>query len=146
MINITKYLRYCPKGAKLYSPVIGNCELDYITDRIMVKSGEEKYIFNFYGQLFYDRHGLTEECLLFPSRENRDWATFITTSKPHKHFETFQKVLVNNGNFWRLKIYGFYNQNDFTDFKHTTIDDCCYNDEQIIPYEGNEDKLGMEFT
>lgn len=30
MVNIAEILKYCPKGMKLYSPICGDCVLDYV--------------------------------------------------------------------------------------------------------------------
>ena len=74
-INIAEILRNKPHGIKLYSPIFGNCTFCYIkdeTNNICVKSlyGEIRF-FNFEG--LYNTGG---ECLLFPSKEMRDWSRF----------------------------------------------------------------------
>ena len=65
-------------GFKLYSSIIGECTLkDYIDSHISVESelGFE-YVFDKYGRL-----SSKGECLLFPSKENRDWDKFINKDK-----------------------------------------------------------------
>ena len=80
MINIAEKLKDCPKGTKLYSPLCGDCELLYTinstTDMIYVASldGEKYPTFNIFGQYYTDMPN--SECLLFPSKNNRDWNTF----------------------------------------------------------------------
>ena len=61
-------------GFKLYSSVMGECTLkDYIDSHISVESELGfKYIFDKYGRL-----SSKGECLLFPSKEERDWNKFI---------------------------------------------------------------------
>lgn len=74
-LNIAKILRNKPVGIKLYSPIFGDCTLCYIKDEtndICVKTQyDEIRFFNFEG--LYNAGG---ECLLFPSKEMRDWSRF----------------------------------------------------------------------
>ena len=89
-------------------------------------------------------YGDDGECLLFPSKDNRDWSTFKVPKK-HKHFEPFQKVLravpTEFGyKVWNADIYSHYdefNRNHFLISGFAKKDD-----DDVIPYEGNEDKLG----
>lgn len=74
-INIAEILRNKPSDIKLYSPIFGDCTYCYIHDEtgdICVKRQHNVMIyFNFEG--LYDTAG---ECLLFPSKEMRDWEKF----------------------------------------------------------------------
>lgn len=75
MINIAKILKNKPKGTRLYSPIFGECAFSLVreeTDDICVKkhNGEIAY---FDSKGVYNALG---ECLLFPSREMRDWSKF----------------------------------------------------------------------
>lgn len=74
-LNIAEILRNKPVGIKLYSPIFGDCTLCYIKDEtndICVKTQyDEIRFFNFEG--LYNAGG---ECLLFPSKEMRDWSRF----------------------------------------------------------------------
>ena len=74
MTNIAEILKGCPRGTKLYSPVCGECELIDI-DSIFIKVINN----NRHNFLFYHSGRYLEsigECLLFPSKENRDWSKF----------------------------------------------------------------------
>ena len=74
-LNISEILKDKPKGTRLYSPIFGECAFSLVreeTDDICVKkhNGEKA---------FFDSKGLYNalgECLLFPSREMRDWSKF----------------------------------------------------------------------
>ena len=74
-INIAEILKDKPQGIRLYSPIFGECAFCFVreeTDDICVKkhNGEKA---------FFDSKGLYNtlgECLLFPSREMRDWGKF----------------------------------------------------------------------
>ena len=74
-INIAEILRNKPHSVKLYSPIFGECTFCYIhgdTNDICVKrSYNVMSYFNFEG--LYNTAG---ECLLFPSKEMRDWNKF----------------------------------------------------------------------
>lgn len=142
-INIAKILKNVPKGTKLWSPICGECKLLYITfiDSSINVSVEENDSpsFTFLSDGRYADYP-DAECLLFPSKEHRNWSTFKLPQK-HKHFEPFQKILVQSIGFnvrvWVADIYSHYR-----DETHYTITGIGCSDNEILPYEGNEYKLG----
>ena len=73
-MNIADLLKYCPKGIKLYSPIWGEVEFIEVASshNIVIKSpnGNETL---FYCSGRYHRNG---ECVLFPSKDQRDWSKF----------------------------------------------------------------------
>lgn len=74
MINIVEILKDCPKGTKLYSPICGNCKILKIYNGLgldVINDADEVFNFSYDG-----RYNLNGECLLFPSKDNRDWNTF----------------------------------------------------------------------
>lgn len=93
---IAEILRDKPHGIKLYSPIFGDCTFCYVKDEssdICVRRPyNEISYFNFNG--VYHTGG---ECLLFPSKEMRDWSKFawkkgdILVNKDNAHiiFEKF---------------------------------------------------------
>lgn len=80
-INIAEILEDCPKGAELYSPVCGKCNFSFIqfADSI-IKVSNKTGVYSFAKDGTYTR-AIDAECLLFPSKDNRDWSTF---RKPFK--------------------------------------------------------------
>lgn len=79
-INIAKILKDFPKGTKLYSPIYDKVELlgvnIYSVYSIMTATSIDRTgIFTSDGRL-YEKYP-TAECLLFPSREMRDWSKFF---------------------------------------------------------------------
>ena len=69
-MNIAEILKNAPKGTKLYSPAFGEVKFICIYgDKIMTED-----ITNIQ-RLFYSNGNFYRdgECMLFPSRENRDW-------------------------------------------------------------------------
>lgn len=78
-INIAEILKDYPKGTKLYSPLLGNVTLEEINTISIVPirvidSLNSCSCFTKTG-LYYDR--ADGECLLFPSKEMRDWSKFF---------------------------------------------------------------------
>lgn len=71
MINILELLKNKPQGTKLYSTAIGECVLlDTNCNIISVRDEKETdYSFDVFG-IFINTKG---ECVLFPSKDMRDW-------------------------------------------------------------------------
>lgn len=78
-MNIVEILKYCPEGTKLYSLVEGEVTLKNISDsdeypiKVVTYNGDTKY-YTKDGLFFTNRPG--GECVLFPSKEQRDWSKF----------------------------------------------------------------------
>lgn len=152
-LNIAEILKDAPKGTKLWSPICGECTL------VEVLNGENLHpiicmtkteggdtcheSFSADGKFFADyKNG---ECVLFPAKDNRDWSTFKAPWK-HKDFKPFQKVLIpgiiDNVHYQFANLYSHYNKKYRV---HVLIDsETINNDDYILPYEGNEDKLGEQ--
>ena len=141
-IDLTKILKNCPKGTKLYSTVFGEVEFKEfnVTDGteypiVVIKSDRVSEGFTADGRLYNDYNG---ECTLFPSREQRDWGKFNTIWYKNGKFDPktlnpFDKVLGRNGlDIWRCDFFSSYNGNRVC--PNVCIGDsylCCipYNDE-----------------
>lgn len=152
-LNLVEILKDTPKGTKLYSPICGECELDEINyDTSNIVKPRITVLYKVFGSvknkaLFFDNYGViynypNGECMLFPSKDNRDWSTF-KASKNHKHFEPFQKILVpylsnSKAYKWKLTIYSHYDKEQSL---HVTLNG-FFEDDKIILYKDNEDKLG----
>ena len=83
-LDLIKILTNAPEGTELYTPLLGPCEFVKIDDKyenypILVKTcvrGHTYYCrFSRAGEYLSDC-GECGECVLFPSRENKDWSTF----------------------------------------------------------------------
>lgn len=82
-LNLVEILENAPKGTKLYSPICGECELEEVRDdesRLPIEVVSDTGVFTFTknGHCYSDEAG---ECVLFPSKENRDWSTFKIEKK-----------------------------------------------------------------
>lgn len=76
-LNLVEILKDCPKGTKLYSTLFGevlyNDTYNNHHIRFSSNSGDLYYVFND-GRYYDNEDG---ECILFPSRDQRDWNKFI---------------------------------------------------------------------
>ena len=93
-LNLVEILKDCTEGTKLYSPVLGEVEFVRISDddisfpiRVRVKYG--MYTFSSQGRFCNIEQG---ECLLFPSKDQRDWSKFKNNNHKFKP-KTFDEVL-----------------------------------------------------
>lgn len=74
-MNIANLLKYCPKGTKLYSTAFGEVELidtSSLANTVLVQNNHDTP-FTFYSDGSYILDG---ECILFPSKDQRDWSKF----------------------------------------------------------------------
>lgn len=79
-LNLCEILKDCPKGTKLYTPLYGVCSLYSVTDKF-VNVDYVGTVNIICGETFFSNGAISElgdECLLFPSKDNRDWSTFKT--------------------------------------------------------------------
>lgn len=81
--DISEILKKCPSGTKMYSPICGECYLYWVVDEVMVngvKVDGEIVVYDNNGSKYrFYKDGTQHpmgECLLFPSKEDRDWCTF----------------------------------------------------------------------
>lgn len=143
-MNIAEKLKKCPKGTKLYSPIYGELELVEVKDEqnfsiYCITKKRELDAFTRDGRIYSDYPDA--ECVLFPSKDQRDWNKFIVPDPKTKYqFKPFDKVLVRDRDdkTWRCDI-----------FSH--LDDkggafICLSTwwRQCIPYEGNEHLFGTK--
>lgn len=77
-MNIAEILKYCPKGTKLYSLVDGEVTLEGVEsfEQYPIRVALSDFQVNHYskdGLLFVKHAG---ECVLFPSKDQKDWNKF----------------------------------------------------------------------
>ena len=105
-LNLCEKLAGCPEGTKLWSPLLGNCRILKIRKDSITVGNEAVGLHSF------DKHGhyfdSSEECLLFPSRGNRDWDSWVCPKPKVERFDPktlqpFDKVLVRDSHSgtWR---------------------------------------------
>lgn len=105
-IDLTKILKDCPKGTKLYSIIYGEVEFnriekgDIFSIIFVTKEGNEKTVISD-GKYFSCYNG---DCTLFPSKDQRDWSKF-KPKKPKfdpKTLKPFDRVLA------RVEFHGWF--------------------------------------
>ena len=140
MINVAEKLKDCPKGTKLYSPLFGEVEFVRIEIGSIIVKVLDYWIP--YSNVTFTAEGKwynaeQSECMLFPSKDNRDWNKFnlpVNTLKP------FDKVLVRDGidEKWTISLFSYYDEG------HQNFPYVCISGRYVrcIPYEGNEHLLG----
>lgn len=141
-MNIAEILKDCPKGMKLYSPLFGEVKLDYVTDDIedpihCVAIDGRVPLFMSDGRYFGGYRDT--ECMLFPSKDSRDWSKFVVPApKPKHQFKQFEGVLVRDGydEVWKYDLFSHIDVDG--DYACVGVDSW----KQCIPYEGNEYLLG----
>ena len=109
-LNLVEILKDCTKGTKFYSPIVGEVEFQFIDVSeypIVVRYGNHMVSFTEEGLLYSD--GVGGECMLFPSREQRDWSKF-NPKKPKfdpKTLQPFDKVLVKylKDDYWSCDLF-----------------------------------------
>ena len=137
-IDLTKILKGCPEGTKLYSSSYGEVEfesIDYSVYCPIKVTGKVHYLY------FFTKEGKlvdTGECTLFPSRTQRDWSKFERFwDKPKVEkfdvntLQPFDKVLVRNYNnrIWEPDLFG-YIKGDWVWSLQTAYNQCIpYNEE-----------------
>ena len=91
-LNIAEILKDCPKGTKLYSLVHGEVKLTRVANEyIHCKPNYLNVELNFNSDGRWVKN--EGECILFPSKENRDWNTF------QRPFKDGDVVTTKNGKF-----------------------------------------------
>lgn len=144
-IDLTKILKDCPKGWKLYSPLCGEVKFDSITEN----SEFPITVLNETIDMYLTRKGTYcagiegAECILFPSKEQRDWSKFTAPWYKNEKFDpktlkSFDKVLVTDEHHTRWRCTFFSHIVDQLNYKYVTIDSCY---KFCIPYNDDTKHL-----
>ena len=145
-IDLTKILKDCPKGTKLYSTIHGEVTLIDSNDTsqhypISVRLNDKKVeIFTYEGKLLNKFDG---ECILFPSKDQRDWSKFTAPWYKKERFDPktlkpFDKVLVSDEHHTRWRCSFFSHIVDQFQYKYFTSDSCY---KFCIPYNDDTKHL-----
>lgn len=142
-LNLCEILKGCPTGTKLWSPVWGNMTLIQINDVgiypiVLSADGFNNVSLHSDGRMY----GVKEsECILFPSKEQRDWSKFKVPTEESKvsvkrfnpeEFKPFDKVLVRDflSDNWMADFFEKIEENDI--YYNVTCVTCKW--VQCIPY------------
>ena len=144
-IDLTKILKDCPKGWKLYSPLCGEVKFDSITEN----SEFPITVLNETMGIYLTREGTYcsgikgAECILFPSKDQRDWSKFTAPWYEKERFDPktlkpFDKVLVSDEHHTRWRCNFFSHIVDQIHYKYFTSDSCY---KFCIPYNDDTKHL-----
>lgn len=150
-LNLVEILKDCPKGMKLYSPIFGDVSFLEIKDTgrallvIVLTCCNTRY--EFYTDGRFNKYYEDSECMLFPSKDNRDWSKFVAPDKkpPVKKIErfdpntlkTFDQILVrdDHDDKWFPNFFSHYEGGQT--YPYVDISGAGF--KYVIPYLGNED-------
>ena len=135
MINLVNILKHCPKGTKLYSPIFGEVTLYSVNNRridvIATNCSDETTHIEFsrLGRLILGYSNA--ECVLFPSKDQRDWDKFrIPTKKGDVIMFNGQVPCLVTGDYSRDKknwVCGLMEDGDFcTNIIHPSEWNACF--------------------
>lgn len=136
-IDLTKILKDCPKGTKLYSTIFGEVKFVKCTGlhMIIVKKKDKYYHFTQKGVFIFKGILCKGECTLFPSKDQRDWNKFTAPQYKKEKFDPktlqpFDKVIVKIFNLkWKIDLFAYYD--DDIPFPCMCS---CYSYKYCIPY------------
>ena len=131
-IDLTKILKDCPIGTKLYSTIYGEVEFYKIVESnfypIVIRAGNgSRQCVTKYGMhsIDYENKG---ECTLFPSKDQRDWSKFTAPWYKKEKFDPktlnpFDRVLVRNYKTtkWRCGHFSHFDGDNY----NPCIASCC---------------------
>lgn len=106
-LDLREILKDVPKGTKLYSPLFGECYLDDVNSRIELLDSKNNKVWLYYNGKYNQTYD--GECMLFPSKENRDWNTFC----PFKDGDILYVKTPNTEFIFIYKDNDQYNINDY---------------------------------
>ena len=144
-LNLVEILKDRPKGTKLYSTVFGEVKFMGIEENatypIIVKVNDENFeSFTADGRMigYFD-----SECLLFPSREQRDWSKFKPKQPKFdpKTLQPYMKVPVRDTNesLWRCAFYSHKKETEDNPYKYVATS--SFGSVFCIPYNDDTKHL-----
>lgn len=135
-MNIAEILKKCPKGTKLYSTVFGDVYFQRVRNKDLIEVTSDCDVLH---EFFSNGScSLKGECVLFPSKNQRDWSKFgVSVQETKSQFKPFDKVLVRDRDDRTWECSFFSRIDEEGSYR-------CINVgwKYCIPYEGNEHLLG----
>lgn len=126
-IDLTKILKDCPRGTKLYSTIYGVVEfveIDEYDRNYPISFKVDADLFSTVtpdGKRFENFDG---ECTLFPSKDQRDWSKFSAPWYKKERFDPktlneFDRVLGRdrNNRIWKCDLFSHINERDLCPYK-----------------------------
>lgn len=124
-IDLTKILKDCPIGTKLYLTLCGEVKLTKVENSIypicVENSNGDRFWLTQDGKYI---SGFDGECILFPSKDQKDWSKFTAPWYKKKKFDPktfkpFDKVLVRDSddNIWKCHLFSHIVKNERFQYK-----------------------------
>ena len=124
-LNLVEILKDCPKGTKLYSTAFGDVYFYRISDNeeypigIAVAGNSDYRTLTYDGKLWRD-YG--SECILFPSKEQRDWSKFTAPWYKKDRFDPktlrpFDRVLIRDSSNakWSCNLFSHIDKESYSE-------------------------------
>ena len=118
-INLCEILKDCPKETKLYSILHGEVKYVGINDKSLYKVEFKSEDGEIFGVTLDGRHlsYFNGECILLPSKDQRDWSKFIAPWYKKEKFDpktlkAFDKVLAFFDNIWFCDFFSHINESN----------------------------------
>ena len=138
-IDLTKILKDCPKGTKLYSPIFGEVDFEKIRsdDKYAIITKKGSYTATFTDEGFY-RADVDGECLLFPSKDQRDWSKFTAPWLKKERFDPktlkpFDKIIFKGHGMWFCGLFSHIHNS------YACVGETYY--KCVIPYNNDTKRL-----
>ena len=122
-LNLVEILKGCPKGTKLYCTALGEVALMEVKVHkeypiVVLDTNSSVTAFTQEGLLY---KGLNGECMLFPSKEERDWSKFKPKNPKFnpKTLKPFDKVLARDDrilDLWRCTFFSHIKGKGFWEY------------------------------
>ena len=119
-IDLAKILKDCPKGWKFYTPIWGEVTFNGIKREycgICIDTICGCQIITIEGYYIYTSGA---ECIIFPSKDQRDWSKFTAPWLKKERFDPktlkpFDKVLVKDipSHYWNIGLFSHYDKEKF---------------------------------
>lgn len=150
-IDLTEVLKDCPRGTAFYSTIWGKMFFELIVHHpgedfpVRLKNNNHEWVFltkeGKYSQRYED-----SECILFPSKEQRDWSKFSAPWYKKEKFDPktlrpFDKVITKFGDYpWKCDIFSYYRGRENKIIAcYCTSEDYVY--DRCIPYNDDTKHL-----
>ena len=145
-LNLCEILKYCPEGETFWSPMLGDVKFyDINQNRKLVTvnlENRETWNFNSDGTISFGGTTTSPEIMLYPSREQRDWAKVKYEPKKErfdpKTLKPFDRILTRDEHyeFWSCDIFSHISEDE--PFKYITISNSW---KYCIPYNDDTKHL-----
>lgn len=119
-LNLCEILKYCPEGEPFWSPLLGDVklsEVNHLTNAVFVKATNLTTWRINHDATITINGGSSKEIMLYPSREQRDWAKVKYEPRKErfdpKTLKPFDKVLSRyDGGCWSANLFSHIEERD----------------------------------